>query len=303
MWRRRLLLLRETNICLAPQRMRLQEKGLTAQQTEWVEIRYSPAATDTACTLTQESQTHTVPHTTSALSASLLPSYFLSCALEQAQVECLYLDSTAFLSLLQPFQCRASAILSTKQNTARAFRQKMCDVKSSDYRFTCKTLINLYSISCLGLSGTFQGTPSALYQSKLEIIKNILPVVCFLMIAFPTVVSQNNLPNGVLWMMLVCISLGQFTIQSKNQNFEPAKDEMRDLIIINILWHTESLYGNPVYETGMSWGFYFLPLTAKYLICKTWEAPRLLVLLPVPQCHDPRVQEPWNLIITQTFSS
>lgn len=49
----------ETHICLTHYRMCLWEKGLTALQTQSAEIRYSPAATDTIHTLTQESLTHT----------------------------------------------------------------------------------------------------------------------------------------------------------------------------------------------------------------------------------------------------
>lgn len=45
------------------------------------------------------------------------------------------------------------------------------------------------------------------------------------------------------------------------------------------------------------------PSVSLAYICKTVSAPGLWVILPVPPCHDPCVQEPWNLIVRQTFSS
>lgn len=100
----------------------------------------------------------------------------------------------------------------------------------------------------------------------------------------------------------------------KHQNVQSSKDGMRESTKSNIYQMTACVAHRILFlRTRLTSGnrkgkfflslFLLLPLTAKYLICKTCPAPRLSVLLPVPPCHDPCVREPWNLIIRQTFSS
>lgn len=129
-------LLRETNICLTRQRMCLWEKGLTAQQTQGAEIRYSPAATDTVHTLTQESMTHTVPHASPSLPPSiLLPvlcSWTGSGGMSVFRLRGVLVPSPVLL--LQRLS-RLTDTLKAKRNISRAQWHKTCNVNSSDYKF------------------------------------------------------------------------------------------------------------------------------------------------------------------------
>lgn len=108
----------ETHICLTRYRMCLWEKGLTALQTQSAEIRYSPAATDTMHTLTQESLTHTLI----SLAASFLLSW--SHTLHQAQVECLCLDTGIFLYLLTALTILPTLTKHGQNKTS----QTLCDI-------------------------------------------------------------------------------------------------------------------------------------------------------------------------------
>lgn len=84
----------------------------------------------------------------------------------------------------------------------------------------------------------------------------------FLTMAFVTVVSQNNLSNGVLWFMLVC--LGQFIIQlKKHQNVEPAKDETRNNKQQNFVALRNFFMGNASMKLEWVGDFIFFPSLPK----------------------------------------